>query len=238
MGYVWTLDKKFNSVRQSPIKSNCSLKYIYEADEESPTNLFENQYRREIEDKYGKDYARLVKARVCLQYINLTDKKMLGRLCSNFSARNPVNLYLNMRNQMLVSNFTLGSGIDKRIEKRWLLNVIPFSESNFEEELMKCGVNVLFSDEPIIIFGSCPIEQVNYEREYYFPICPYMLAHFSMKYKANDGVIRKISDDEYKRFIELYVKSKYIRQLYASKRDVLIDIQKNYGTSLVYEDYI
>lgn len=227
-GYIWALDKKFSNVRQRPIKSNCSIDNLYEVDEKKPTNIFENFYREEIEDKYAKDYARLINSRNCRLYFDLADKTMICRLYSNFSARNIINLYKNPQNHALVSHFTLGGNIDRRIERKWLLNVLPFSGSDFEEKLLQYGVHFLVLDKPNIIFSDCLIEQVCYADEYYFPICPYIVAYFSKKNTTEDGVIKKITDEEYKRFLDLYINSSYILQLYSNNRNILDDINRNY----------
>ena len=59
--FLWCLEKKYShqGVRQRPISKNCCEKYVYEADQYHPNNVFEKAYS-EYETKYAPFYADLV----------------------------------------------------------------------------------------------------------------------------------------------------------------------------------
>lgn len=231
-GYIWALDKRYNNVRQRPIKHNCSSELLYEANKKRPTNLFENFYKEEIENKYGDRFARLIKSRNCLLKITESDKTMICKLFTNFSARNDINLYQNLQNHTLASFFTLGDGIDRTVERRYLLNVIASSGGFFENHLLSYKIQILVSDKPNIIFCDRIVEQVCYPDEYFFPICPYMVALFSRTNDSEDMIVRRILDEEYRRFLELYIISPFTSQLYSQDKAVLDNIKKNYSFTI------
>jgi len=62
---------------------------------------------------------------------------------------------------------------------------------------------------------------MSYPDEYYFPICPTMLAVFSKEQDIIDKSIRRITAEEYKRFSQLYLKSTVIERIYANNKCVL-----------------
>lgn len=92
------------------------------------------------------------------------------------------------------------------------------SQSDFEKELLSCKLQILISDEPQIVFCNSITEQVCNWNEYFFPICPSMLARFSKSDVSTDGEVRKITSEEYIRFIRLYLRNKRVTQLFANNR--------------------
>ena len=138
------------------------------------------------------------------------------------------------KNNAIASHFTLGEP-NKRIDRRYIQNLVAFTEggmneifgddqniySNFEEELISCKLQVLVTDQPRIVFCNRLIEQVCYYNEYYFPVCPTMVAFFSKSDDINDKEIRKMTSEEYKRFIQLYLNNKSVEKIYANNKSVL-----------------
>ena len=99
--------------------------------------------------------------------------------------------------------------------------------SNFEKELISCKLQMLVTEEPRIVFCNRLIEQVCYLNEYYFPVCPTMVAFFSKSDDSNDKEIRKMTSEEYKKFIQLYLESKSVEQIYANNKSVLENMLYN-----------
>ena len=68
------------------------------------------------------------------------------------------------------------------------------------------------------------IQQVSYRNEYYFPICPYIVARFSAFSKYEDKMIKRITDEEYLRFTNLYYKNRIVERIYACSDTVLKEL--------------
>ena len=226
-GYLWVLDKKHNNIRQAAIKSNCSAEYLYEADVNDPTNIFEDIYKTEIEDKYARAYSKLVNSRNVHCRISASDKAMICKLFANFSARNSLNLYNNPVNNFIASHFVI-DGSNLKVERRYIQNVMPFSNDLFESRLLSYNIQILTSDKPDIVFCDSLIEQIYYPDEYFFPICPYMTAYFSSTGKGLDGLIRKITTDEYNRMVGLYAVDQRVNKIFARDKTVLEDVKSQY----------
>lgn len=237
-GYLWALDKKYSrqGVRQHSIRNNCSDEYTYEADVQNPDNAIENWYGK-FETRFAPKYLRLINSRFCLQRISTDYKRMLCLVYAHFSARNKVNVYANVQNQIIASHFTLGFE-DKLIDNRAMLNIVALMEgdaiegtegnSNFANELMTYKMQILVSDKTNIIFSDSIIRQVHCDDEYFFPLCPTMVVQFTKADNAMDGSIRKITDEEYTRFIEMYLNSSYVEQIYSSDKSTLERINQSY----------
>ena len=226
-GYLWALDKKHNNIRQVAITNNCSAEYLYEADINEPTNIFENYYKTEIEDKYAGEYLSLVNSRNVHSRISASDKAMVCKLFANFSARNSINLYNNPTNNFIASHFIMDT-INIERGRRYIQNVMPFSNDLFESKLRSYSIQILTSDKSDIVFCDSLIEQVHYPDEYFFPICPYMTACFSLTDKGRDGLIRKITTDEYDRIIKLYAVDQRVGKIFAKDKSVLENIKRQY----------
>lgn len=237
-GFLWELDKRHTNgtdkgIRRQAIRTRNIQDYLYEADEDNPDNAIENWYGK-FETLYAARYEKLINSRTCLCRISDNDKRMICRLFANFSARNPINLYNSPKNNAIASHFTLGEP-NKRIDRRYIQNLVAFTEggmneifgddqniySNFEEELISCKLQVLVTDQPRIVFCNRLSEQVCYYNEYYFPVCPTMVASFSKSDNINDKEIRKMTSEEYKKFIQLYLKNKSVEKIYAINKSVL-----------------
>ncbi|MBR3468372.1 MAG: DUF4238 domain-containing protein [Lachnospiraceae bacterium] len=242
-GHIWELDKRHRKnadkgIRMQAIRTRNSQNCLYEADKNTPNNAVENWYGK-FETLYAESYRKLIDSRMCLCKISDKDKLMLCKLFANFSARNPLNLYDNRRNNALASCFTLGEP-NPVIDRRYIQNLVAFAEGEmievfggenekgnpemlgeFTRELYSCNVQILVSAEQNIVFCDYIIEQVSYPDEYYFPICPTMLAVFSKEQDIIDKSIRRITAEEYKRFSQLYLKSTVIERIYANNRCVL-----------------
>lgn len=245
-GYLWELDKRHRKnadkgIRMQAIRTHNSQNCLYEADKAKPDNAIENWYC-EFETKFAESYRKLIDSRACLCKISDDDKLMLCKLFANFSARNPKNLYYNRKNNALASRFTLGEP-NPVIDRRYIQNLIAFAEGEmievfgranekgnpemlgeFARKLFDCNIQILVSSKSNIVFCDNIIEQVSYLNEYYFPICPTMLAVFSMEPHASDKNVRKIAPEEYKRFSQLYLKCNTIERIYANSRCVLEDL--------------
>ena len=228
------MDKKYKKIKYRSIKKNCSKDYLYEGDEEAPNNAFEDFYNA-FETKYAPQYANLIKARFCLRRVGLKQKKLLCLLYAHFSSRNETNLYENRQNHALASHFTIGID-DKRVDRRFLLNAIALSNSgtldpdasDFAKHLMTYNIEILMTTTPKIIFTDSILQQTHGEEEYFFPLCPTMVARFTKAEDVVDRNVRIISEDEYARFIDLYVRSQYAWKMYASNKQVLEDIKEKY----------
>ena len=237
-GFLWELDKRHingtnRGIRRQAIRTRNSQDNLYEADEDNPNNAIENWYSK-FETLYAVRYSKLINSRLCLCRIPENDKLMICRLFAHFSARNPINLYNSSRNNALASHFTLGEP-NKKIDRRYIQNLVAFTEggmneifgddqkiySNFEKELISCKLQFLVTDEPKIVFCNRLIEQICYLNEYYFPVCPTIVAFFSKSDDINDKEIRKMTSEEYKRFIQLYLRSKSVEKIYANNKGAL-----------------
>lgn len=235
-GYLWSLEKKYSKqgIRQHSIRNNCSREYIYEGDPQKPDNIFECKYS-EFEVKCAPRYANLINGRFCLQQATLKQKKMICLLYAHFSARNKTNVYENVNNFIVASHFTLGIK-DKKVDSRYMLNMVALTNggtidentSDFAEELMTYKMQILISDKPNIIFSDSILQQMHNSEEYFFPLCPTMVARFIKSDEATDREIRRITDKEYSRFIDLYATSTYVWQLYASNKATLEEIRRKY----------
>lgn len=237
-GFLWELDKRHingtdRGIRRQAIRTRNSQDYLYEIDGDNPDNAIENWYSK-FETLYAVRYNNLISSRLCLYRISENDKLMICRLFAHFSARNPINLYNSPRNNAVASHFTIGEP-NKKIDRRYIQNLVAFTEggmneifgdnqkiySHFEKELISCKLQFLVTDEPRIVFCNGLIEQVSYLNEYYFPVCPTMVAFFSKSDDINDKEMRKMTSEEYKRFIQLYLRSKNVAQIYANNKSVL-----------------
>lgn len=241
MGFLWEFDKRHTNgrdkgIRRQAIRTRNSQDCLYEADEDNPNNAIENWYGK-FETLYAIRYKNLINSRACLCRISENDKLMICRLFAHFSARNPINLYNNPRNNAVAAHFTLGVP-NKRIDRRYIQNIVAFTQggmfeifgddqimySDFEKELISCKLQILVTDEPIIVFCNGLIEQVCYPDEHYFPVCPTMVAFFSKSEEIIDRGIRKMTSEEYKRFIRLYLENESVKQIYANNKSVLENI--------------
>lgn len=235
-GYVWGFEKNYSNqgIRQFAISHNCSKEYLYEGDSSNPTNTFENLYK-EFETRAAKPYSRFVNSRNCIQRVDRDSKELLSDIYSNFSARHERNLYGNLENHRLASFFTLGEK-DKTIDRRYILNVISLSnsrvyegvESEFGNQLISYNLEVLVSHEPKILFFDCITQQIHYKGEYFFPICPTMVARFTDDENSVDGAVRSIQEEEYKRYIEMYVLHPLVTKVFSSEKDILERIVAKY----------
>ena len=235
-GYLWTLNKKYSKqgIRQHSIRRNCSDEYTYEDDIENPDNAFEHWYGV-FETKYAPQYANFINGRFCLQRVSLKQKEMICLLYAHFSARNKTNVYENTKNRFIASHFTLGFE-NKIVDNRCMLNMVALANggtiegttSGFAKELMTFKMQILISDKPNIVFSDSIIQQIHYSEEYFFPLCPTMVARFTKSGETVDREIKRITDDEYSRFIDLYTTSTYVWQLFASNKDTLEEIRKKY----------
>lgn len=231
-GFVWELDKEHiknadKGITKQAIRSRNTQKCLYEADEEKPTNKFENWYGT-VEANFADWYRILVDSINCGSKVTKDGKLLLCKMFSQFSARNPNNLYSNPKSKLQAISFRLLTN-NWTIDQRYLQNMIAIleggmgemfegiekSHSDFEKELLSCKLQILISDEPQIIFCNSITEQVCYWNEYYFPISPTLLAYFSKSDASIDGKIRKMSSEEYLRFIQLYLRNKRVTHLFA-----------------------
>ena len=242
-GFLWELDKRHRKnpnkgIRMQAIRTRNSQTLLYEADIDNPNNAFENWYGR-FETLYACLYKRLIDSSKCICQISTADKLMLCRLFANFSARNPINLYNNRKNNAFAALFTLGES-NPVIDRRSIQNLIALIEGElievfgneeekhslnmlgeFARELYSRNIQILISSKPNIVFCDNMIEQVSYPYEFYFPISPTMLAYFSNKHNQEDKMVRKITSEEYRRFTQLYLRCKKVERIYACSRSVL-----------------
>lgn len=245
-GYMWRLDKQDGNceIRKSPIRHSNSEEYLYEADPADPNNVVENCYGK-FETRYSKPFHNLIKTMTCLCRISDEEKLMLCKLFANFSARHPSNLYNNSQNNILASWFTLGES-DETIDRRFIQNCIAFAEGemievldggddkiendvslgSFANKLSNCTIQILVSNKSNIVFCDSLIQQVSYANEFYFPICPTMLAVFSCEQKGIDKGVRKIQQSEYERFVQLYLRDSHVHYIYANNRDTLEKLRR------------
>lgn len=234
-GFVWELDKQHitnadKGITKQAIRSRNTQECLYEVDEKKSTNKFENWYR-EVEAYYADCYKRLVDSIDRQGEITKKGKLLLCKMFAQFSARNPNNLYCNPKSQFLAASYRLLTN-NWSIDQRYLQNMIAFleggmgemfdgiskSHSDFEKELLSYRLQILISDEPQIVFCNSITEQVCYWKEYYFPISPTMLASFSKSDVSTDMEIRKITSEEYLRFIRLYLRNPRVTHLFAKRR--------------------
>lgn len=235
-GYLWEFDLMHSTYgpHQKSIRKNCNGDYIYEGDTNNPNNAFEHWYEL-FENSIAPDYANLINSRYCFRVLTANQKELICRLFSHISARSYTNVYENVDNHILALHFTLGIK-NKTIDRRNILNMIALANggtlegttSSFADELMNYRIQILVSDKPNIIFCNNIIQQVHVADEFFFPLCPYMVAFFTKSPSAIDGEIRKIKEEEYSRFIELYANSYYVSSLYASNKEVLDLISKKF----------
>lgn len=244
-GHLWELDKRHRKnadkgIRMQAIRTRNSQNCLYEADKDNPNNAIENWYNK-FETKFAERHKKFIKicSRACLLKISDTDKITLCKLFANLSARNPTNLYENRRNNVLASRFTLGEK-NHTVDRRYIQNLVAFTEgemievfgsktkfnhgeflSEFARKLYSYNIQILVSNESNIVFCDNIIEQVSYPNEYYFPICPTILAVFSKEHHANDKSVRKITPEEYSRFVRLYLKCSKVERIYANNRNAL-----------------
>ncbi len=235
-GHIWELNKNYNSIRKQAIVSRNSEFHVYEPDIDNPDDAIENWYSR-FETKYSVPYKELVRKRAYLYKISNEEKRLICRIAANFSARHPINIYRNPMNNAWAERFTLGIK-NKSIDRRSIQNLLAFSEGGmyeifggeeeilgeFEETLLLSNMQLLFSEKPNIIFCDKMIHQVSYRKEYYFPICPYIVARFSAASKYEDKMIKRITDEEYLRFTNLYYKNRIVEHIYACTDTVLKEL--------------
>ena len=220
--------------RQQAIKSNCSKRFLYEVDLKKPDNCVEDLYGK-FETDYSKKYKNFMNGCLAIQKISIQQKEMICLLYACFSARNEKNLYKNPKNLSIASQFTLGIK-DKKVDQRTICNlvalanggVIEKSSSVWGEELQSYKIQILRSDKPNIIFNDYITEQLNGNGEFFFPLCPTMVAFFTKSADTLDRGIRKITSEEYSRFIDLYVNDSNASRIFASNRTVLDEIVKDY----------
>ena len=55
-----------------------------------------------------------------------------------------------------------------------------------------------------------------------------MVALFTREPSLGDKVIRRITQEEYKRFVDIYLKSKHTWEVYTANKEVLERISKEY----------
>lgn len=244
-GYIWEFDKRHinnadKGIRKQAIRKRNSQEYLYEADVNNPDNATEKWYSN-FETKYSVLYKKLIDNRAYICRITEDEKKLICKIFAHFSARNPINLYHNRGNNAMAAMYTLGIE-DKDVDRRSIQNLIAFSEAGmyeifggkeeilgeFEEKLRLCNLQLLFSDKPNIVFCNNLIKQIGYVNEYYFPISPYILAFFTYADSYEDKIIRKITDEEYGRFVRLYMRSIFIERIYSSSEKVLKEILSCY----------
>ena len=232
-GCLWSYDKRRGSIRQRPISANCSEDYLYEPDIDNPDNAMENKFGK-FEKMYSDPYKSLMDRIACIRKLSEQDKKMICKLFANFSARHPKNLYNNSVNNRRASIYTLGIK-DKNIDRRSInllyasavggMSVV-FDQENeilspFEEKLLARRMQLLYTDEPKIVFCDALVKEVCYIAEWFFPLSPTMVAHFSWGNSIEDKTIRKMTEEEYRRFIFLYTRSGLVEKIFAQSKEVL-----------------
>ena len=229
--HIWSFDKSTCSIKMVAIKHNCSEDYLYEADENNPNNLFEKKHKAEYEDKYCGQFRNLLSSINCLLCASDNDKKMLNDMFLNFSSRHPSNLYNNPLNNALVSSFNIGD-IDKVVEKRWLLNLLPFCNIN---DINDYKVEVLLSNSSDLCFCDCITLGNQYGNIKFFPLAPNAVACFSKESGCVDKSIRRITDEEKQKFLNMYIASNYVRKIYANNKDTVELVRDKY---IFYKRYI
>ena len=235
-GHLWLWDKNYSKqeIRHHSIKKNCSGEYIYEGDIQNPDNAIEYWYGK-FETRCALRYTKFIKSRFCLKRVSLEQKNVICHLYAHLSARNRINIYENTQNRAIASRFTLGV-MDEDVDRRYMLNLVALTESGtikeststFAKELMTYKMQILISDKPNIVFCDNVIRQIHSMEEYFFPLCPTMLAHFIKSDEVADGEVRKITETEYSRFIDSYIASDYVKRLYASNKYTLEEIRNKY----------
>lgn len=235
-GVVWSLDKELGTIRRQAIKTNCCMPYTYEADNEHPDNAFEGWYGK-FESKYCLKYKRLIDSRKCLNRVSDEDKRLICLMYAHFSARDPHNVYYDTKNHAVAAHFTLG--IDNAIvDRKNILNIMALGESGtldeesseFAKELRGMKVRLLFFGKNTIFFPDHLIKSIKSGEEYFFPMCPDCVAHFSASEMAADGMVRKMSEEEYNRFENLYYTHPYVDRVFSSDRETLERIKDRYIT--------
>ena len=232
-GRVWALDKTHKSIRQKAISHSCSDSNTYEADLCNPNNVIDDCYNA-FENKYSVKFKSVMGYRYVLTRFSYDQKTLIARLFGHFSARNPYNIYEDSRAAIVISMFTIGD-TKNAIDDRYLKNAyalgqgstIEDSPGDFEEELMTYNMQVLISDKPNIVYSDCIIEQLYNNSEFFFPLCPNMVAHFAGKIDDDDGLIRKITDEEYYRFLSYYASDDRVSYIYSNNENVLKGIINN-----------
>lgn len=222
--HIWSFDKSTCSIKMVAIKNNCSKDYLYEADENDPNNLFEKKHKVEYEDKYCGQFRNLLSSINCLMHASDSDKEMLIDIFLNFSSRHPYNLYNNPINNALVSRFSIGN-IDKRVETRWLLNLLPFCNIN---DMNDYKVEILISKSSDLCFSDCITIDNQYGNIKFFPLTPNVVACFSKKTGCVDKCIRRINDEEKLKFLNMYIASDYVRKIYANNKDTIELVRNKY----------
>ena len=238
-GHLWSYDKKLKTICKRPITANCSEDFLYEADVDSPDNAMENWFGK-FETLYSGRYKKLINSRTCISRLSEQDKNLICKFFVNFSARNPKNLYKNPENNLLASHFTLGID-DKKTDRRSINLLLAISEGgmgdilspekeilgDFEETLCSCKIQLLYTNEPKIVFCDSIVKEVSCAGEYFFPLCPNMVSRFSFDKNSEDRSVRQMTDEEYRRFILLYSRSRLVKRIYAQSKDVLERITRN-----------
>ena len=232
-GHLWSYDKQYKTIRQRPITANCSEEYLYEADVDNPDNAMEH-WLGKFETLYSGRYKKLITSRTCINTLSEQDKILICKFFSNFSARNPKNVYNNPENNLLAARFTLGIE-DKKIDRRSINLLLATAEGgmsdifspkeeilgDFEETLRSSKIQLLYTAEPTIVFCDSIVKEVSCAGECFFPLCPNMVAHFSWDKNVEDRTVRRMTDEQYRRFILLYTRSRLVKRIYAQSKDVL-----------------
>lgn len=235
-GRLWALCKTedYEKVRLRAIRNNCSYDYVYEGDERNPSNCYDKYYQR-YENSISTVYKRFINGMTMTYRIPKEDKRMVCQLFAHLSARNPKNIYGNLINLLLASKYTLGFE-DRKVDQRHLLNMIALADSGangetiteFANDLMTYKMQVLITTENNIVFCDSIMQQLYQKNELFFPLCPSMVAWFTRDLRIEDGLIRKISREEYERFINRYIKSNLVYEIYSKDRKILDEICKKY----------
>lgn len=227
-GRVWGLEKKYNNIRLKAISKNCSRDYTYEADPSNPNNVIDDCYY-EFENKYSDLYKSLIDSRNCSIKLTYEQKRLICRMFSHFSARHPYNVYENPVPGMITSIFTISGNGKTEEEDRFLRNAYALgqgstledSPGDLEEELMTYNLQLLVSDKNDIIYSDCLIEQLYHHSEYFFPLCPNVVALFSGYITCDDCTFRKITNEEYIRFIGYFLFDNRVKFIYSNQKIVL-----------------
>lgn len=238
-GHLWSYDKKLKTICKRPITANCSEDFLYEADVDSPDNAMENWFGK-FESLYSGQYKKLINSRTCISRLSEQDKKLICKFFANFSARNPKNLYENPENNLFAARFTLGIE-DKKKDRRSINLLLAISEGgmseiispekeilgDFEETLRSSKLQLLYTNEPKIVFCDSIVKEVSCAGECFFPLCPNMVACFSFDNNIEDRSVRQMTDEEYRRFILLYSRSRLVNRIYAQSEEILERITRN-----------
>ena len=232
-GRVWGLEKKYNNIRLKAISKNCSRDYTYESDPNNPNNVIDDCYY-EFENKYSDLYKSLIDSRNCSIKLTYEQKRLICRMFSHFSARHPYNIYEDSLPGIVTSIFTISGDEKTNEEDRFLRNAYALgqgstledSPGDFEEELMTYNLQLLVSCNGDIVYSDCIIKQLYHHYEYFFPLCPHVVALFSEYIRESDCTFRKITNAEYERFINCFLLDDRVKNIFANKKTVLEQLQR------------